>query len=120
MHTKTPTKKAYQTPTKKRVKKRVQKRVTKNAYKNTYKKRLQKRVKKRIHKNAYIKTHTKKHVQKTRTRAHATAPRMGDGRSAPTPCFLGSTRVIRWTRGRWRSLSYFTKEPVLFHAKKIT
>ena len=31
----------------------------------------------------------------TRPRVHATAPRVGNGRSAPTPRFEGSTRVIR-------------------------
>ena len=38
----------------------------------------------------------KKKGRLTCPRVHATAPRGGDGRSAPTPRFEGSTRVIRW------------------------
>ena len=45
-------------------------------------------------------------------------PRVGDGCSAPNPRFQGSTRVIRYTRGRWTGLSYYTQEPVLLHANK--
>ena len=75
------------------------KRRTKNVYKNAYKKRVQK-------------TRTRVHTY-TRPRAPATAPRVGNGRSAPTPRFKGSTHVIRWTCGRWMGLSYYTQEPVL-------
>ena len=122
--------------TRKRVQKRIQKRVQKRVFvcvkKTRTKPQTKKCVKIGIQKNAYktyaktrTKTHKKNRVQKRvqknayKKRIHATAPSVGDGRSAPTPRSEGSTRVIRCTRGRWTGPSYYTQEPVLFHAKKL-